>query len=136
MPEQFCHIRTSIKRVKPEFYSAFDKLISSNQLKESDSFCYHNSYQRIFGRQWKHHDEDSNSIDVDTTPSNKSIRETGRVIATYTMKCIVDEIIASDDTVITYHDGGSKKNGVGSFMVQGVTINGKFRAFPTLLLLL
>ena len=40
--------------------------------------------------------------------------------------------MASDDSVITYHDDGSKKKGGGSFMVQGVTINGKFRAFPTL----
>ena len=86
----------------------------------------------MFGRQWKHHNEDSTSIDIDTAPSTKSIRETGRAIETYTLKCIVDEIMASDDSVITYHDDGSKKKGVGSFMVQGVTINGKFRAFPTL----
>ena len=34
----------------------------------------------MFGRQWKHHNEDSTSIDVDTAPSPKSIRETGRAV--------------------------------------------------------
>ena len=86
----------------------------------------------MFGRQWKHHNEDSRNIDVVTALSSKSIRETGQAIETYTLKCIVDEIMASDESVITYHDDDSKKKGVGSFMLQGVTINGKFRAFPTL----
>ena len=86
----------------------------------------------MFGRQWKHHNEDSRNIDVVTALRSKSIRETGQAIETYTLKCIADEIMASDESVITYHENGSKKKGVGSFMVQGVTINGKFRAFPTL----
>ena len=86
----------------------------------------------MFGRQWKHHNEDSRNIDVVTALRSKSIRETGQAIETYTLKCIADEIMASDESVITYHEDGSKKKGVGSFMVQGVTINGKFRAFPTL----
>ena len=86
----------------------------------------------MFGRQWKHQNENSTSIDVDTAPSSKSTRETGRAIETYTLKCIVYKIMASDESAIIYHDNGSKKKGVGSFMVQGVTINGKFRAFPTL----
>ena len=38
----------------------------------------------------------------------------------------------NDQAVITYHDDSSKKKLVGSFMVQGVTIKGVFRAFPTL----
>ena len=39
----------------------------------------------------------------------------------------------SDETmVVTYHDNGSKKQGTGSFSVQGLTINGKFRALPAM----
>ena len=38
----------------------------------------------------------------------------------------------SDNCVITYHSDGSKKQGVGGYSVQGVTINGKYRPFPTL----
>ena len=86
---------------------------------------------KMFGRQWKHHNKDSTSIDVDTAPSSKSIRKTGWTIEIYTLKCIVDEIMASDEFIITYHNNGSKKKS-WMFMVKCVTINGKFRVFPTL----
>ena len=41
-------------------------------------------------------------------------------------------MMRGSDVVITYHEDGSKKKGVGSFSVQGVTIDNKYRAFPTL----
>jgi len=34
-------------------------------------------------------------------------------------------------TVVTYHNDGAKKQGTGSFSVQGLTINGKYRSLPT-----
>ena len=86
----------------------------------------------LFGRQWKYHDEDEDFIDFDTAPCFKTIRETGKAIEAFALKCIVDEMMKADDVVITYHDDGSKKKGAGSFSVQGLTINGVFRALPTL----
>ncbi|KAL4236509.1 hypothetical protein ACF0H5_004895 [Mactra antiquata] len=45
---------------------------------------------------------------------------------------IVKEIMSSDqNTVVTYHDDGSKKQGSGSFSVQGMTVNGKYRSLLT-----
>ena len=32
---------------------------------------------------------------------------------------------------ITYHDDGSKKQGAGSYSVQGASINGEYYPFPT-----
>ena len=125
LPEEFRHIRHSIKQVNPEFYTAVDKLISTNHCsKRQVVSAVITVANEMFGRQWKHHNEDSTSIDVDTAPSSKSIRETGWAIETYKL--------TSNESVITYRDDGSKKNGVGSFMVQDVTINEKFRVFPTL----
>ena len=62
----------------------------------------------------------------------KMVRDTGKTIETLWIKCIVDEIMESEDVVITYHDDGSRKKEVSAYMVQGVTINGKFRTFLTL----
>ena len=39
---------------------------------------------------------------------------------------------SDSDVVISYLDDGSKKQGIGSYSVQGITINDKFRALPTL----
>ncbi|KAL2102176.1 hypothetical protein ACEWY4_001344 [Coilia grayii] len=41
-------------------------------------------------------------------------------------------VMTSSDIVITYDDNGSKKKGCRSFSVQGITIDGKYRAFSTL----
>ena len=48
------------------------------------------------------------------------------------MKGIAEEIMKSDDVVFTWHDDGSKKKSVGSFCVNGITIEGIYRALPTL----
>ena len=113
-PEEFRHIRQYIKQVKPEFYTTLDKVISTNHCsKLQEVSAVITVTNKMFGRQWKHLNEDSTSIDVDTAPSFKSIRKTGWTIETYTLKCIVDEIMASDEFIITYHDNCSKKKGVG-----------------------
>ena len=33
---------------------------------------------------------------------------------------------------MTYSDAGSKEQGVGSFSVQGITVNEKYRSHPTM----
>ena len=71
-------------------------------------------------------------FDYDTAPSMTQIHVTGKAIEVLAIKCIAEAIMENDQAVITYHDDSSKKKLVGSFMVQGVTIKGVFRAFPTL----
>ena len=110
MPQKFCHIRTSARQVRSEFYSAVDKLISLHHCSKNQAVsAVIIVANKLFGRPWKVFESES-TIDINTAPSHKSIRETGRAIETYTLKRIVDEIMESDErAVITYHDDGSKK---------------------------
>ena len=39
---------------------------------------------------------------------------------------------SDDNSTVTYCDDGSKKQGTGSFTVQGVIIDGNYRALPTM----
>ena len=39
---------------------------------------------------------------------------------------------SDSECVISYHDDGSRKQGIGGYSVQGITINGIFRPLPTL----
>ena len=133
MPRKWCHIRDSERKVKPEFYRAVDKLVSEYHCSKSQAVaaiivCGNH----MFGRNWKDVYDDPEQIDLDTAPSLPQIRASGRAIEVLAIKDIVEEIMQSNETVITYHDDGSKKKSVGSFMVQGVTIDGVFRAFPAL----
>jgi len=87
---------------------------------------------KLFGREWKLHSESEEVIDMDTLPQSSNIRMVGKSIEEMALDQIVKEIMNSEQkTVLTYHDDGSKKQGVGSFSVQGFTINGKFRPLPT-----
>ena len=41
------------------------------------------------------------------TPHMKMVRDTGKAIEALAIKCMVDEMMISEDVVITYHDIGS-----------------------------
>ncbi|KAI8509055.1 hypothetical protein Bbelb_129030 [Branchiostoma belcheri] len=133
MPQCYQHLRVSARKVKPEFYRCVDKLISVYH-------CSHNqavagiveTANILFGRKWKYHTDDEDVIDLDTVPHESQIRQAGKAILALALAEIVELMMASSDVVITYHDDGSKKKGCGSFSVQGITIDGKYRAFPTL----
>lgn len=86
----------------------------------------------LFGRKWKYHTEDGNVIDLDRVPYNSQIHQAGKAILALALSEIVELMMTTSDVVITYHDDGSRKKGCGSFSVQGITIDGKYRAFPTL----
>ncbi|CAH1261889.1 Hypp2477 [Branchiostoma lanceolatum] len=133
LPPKYQHIRESIRKVRPEFYETVDKLQS----------CYHMSKaqasaavvvveNQLFGRRWKSHGE-SDVIDLDTLPESKSVRYAGKSIEVLALDEIVKEIMDCDEqVVVTYSHDGSKKQGAGSFSVQGITVKGRYRSLPTL----
>ena len=71
----------------------------------------------LFGRQWKLHDGDFEIIDLDTLPHSLTIRQVGKSLKALVLSSIVLEIMESDEqTVVTYHDNGSKKQVLDLFM--------------------
>ena len=56
----------------------------------------------------------------------------GKALEPFTLAKIAEKILCSDQSVtITYHDDGSKKQGAGSYSVQGASIDGKYYPFHT-----
>ena len=86
----------------------------------------------LFDRHWKYHGEEPDKVDLDISPADAQIRQAGKAILALILSEIVEMMMDVTDVVITYHDDGSMKQGCGSFNVQGCTIDGKYRAFPTL----
>jgi len=86
---------------------------------------------KMFGRKWKLHNE-ATTLDWDTLPDQQNVHETGKCIETLALHQIVNEIMDTNEkSVVTYADDGSRKQGAGSFSVQGITIHGIFRPLPT-----
>ena len=133
MPLKFQHIRQSIRKVRPEFYETIDKLKSSYHMSHEQAVgAVITVGNKMFGRKWKHHDEPE-VIDLDTLPDPRNVRQAGKSIEAMALDEIVKEVMTSSEQVsVTYSEDGSKKQGAGSFSVQGITINGKYRALPTL----
>ena len=133
MPERYRHVRDSLRKVRPELYETVDNLKSSYHMSENQAAAAVVTVgNKMFGRTWKMHNE-SNVIDLDTLPHYKNVKQAGKCIETLAIDEIVKEIMGSHEkTVVTYSDDGSKKQGAGSFSVQGITVNGVYRSLPTL----
>jgi hypothetical protein len=134
LPLQFQHIRESIRKVRPEFYETVDKLKSCYHMSEAQAEAAVITVgNRMFDRNWKEHDK-AEVIDLDTLPESSSVRQAGKSIEVLALDEIVKEIMNSDEHVVVTHvpDDGSKKQGAGSFSVQGITVNGKYRSLPTM----
>lgn len=134
LPADFRHIRRSIKCVRPEYYTAVDRCISELHMsKEQAIGSTIIIAKELFNLKWKKFDDDEDTIDLDTVPDKKQIRTMGKAREALALNCLVEKIMSSDEkTTVVYHDDGSKKQGAGSFSVQGATINKKFYPFPTL----
>ena len=134
MPQKYLHICESIRKVKPAFYETEGKLKSTYHMSATQTeAAVVEVGNKLFNREWKFHEEDNNIIDLDTLPQTKNIRYSGKKIEALALDEIVKEIMESNEnTTVTYSDDESKKQGCGSFSVQGLTVNGKYRSLPTL----
>ena len=133
MPLEYQHVRTSIRKVKDEFYETVDKLKSVYHMSQNQAeAAIIETANKMFGRKWKYHDK-SEVIDVDTLPESRNTRLAGKSLEALALSAIVKEIMNSNEKVtVTYSDDGSRKQGAGAFTVQGITINRQHRALPTL----
>ena len=131
LPDSYRHIRRSIIGVRPEYYTAVDRCISELHMsKEQAIGSTIIIAKELFNLTWKSFDEDEGTIDLDTLPDTKNIIEMGRAREALAIGSIVEKIMSSDEkTTVVYHDDGSKKQGAGSFSVQGATINKQFYPF-------
>ena len=132
-PESFRHIRKSERKIRPEVYETMNRLKSVYHFSETQAAAAVVTVgNKMFGRKWKLHNK-ATSLDLDTLPDRRNVRQAGKCIETLALHQIVNEIMDTDEkTVVTYADDGSRKQGAGSFSVQGITIHGVFRPLPTL----
>ena len=133
MPAEYKHIRLSERKVRPEVYETLDKLKSTWHMSESQAAgAIVEVGNGMFGRNFKMANE-AQHIDNDTMPDPHCVRKTGDAITAMTLAQIAKEVLESDqNSNVVYSDDGSKKQGAGSFIVQGITVNGKHRPLPML----
>lgn len=94
--------------MKPQFYKAADVPFSSCHSSKKQAITgIITTANKLFGRKWKFDGEDENYIDLDTSPHVKHIHDIGKSIYVLSIKCIVEEMMASEDVLVTYHSDSS-----------------------------
>ena len=134
IPQEFRHLRKSIKSVKGEYYDTIIQL--KTQFHCSDAQAVAGvvlTGQKLFRLPWKFFNADKNVIDLDTAPSSVNNQREARVRELFVLAEIAEKVMKSDDTsTITYHDDGSRKQGTGAFSVQGISVDRRYHPLPTL----
>ena len=133
LPPKYRHVRIGERKVRPEYYRVVDKLTSKFHMSMSQAIAAVVEVGNyLFDREWKYQDSESDTIDLDTVPAKPTNRAMGKALEAFTLAKIAEKILSTDQSVtITYHDDGSKKQGAGSYSVQGASINGEYYPFPT-----
>ena len=137
MPPQYRHIRHGPRSVRPEYYVTMHKLKSKLHLSENQAqgaIC--TVANNLFGRKeygaWKRYERDKPTT-YNTLPAINNTNRTEAYVEALILAGITNEIMSSEmETVVTYSNDGSALSGVGNYIVQSFSINGKQRALPTL----
>ena len=133
MPNKYRHVRESERKVREEIYSVMhlmsSKLHMTKRQIEGSIIAVANI---VFDMDWKPF-QPKGVQDLNTLPSMKNILHTEPLLEAMALNAIMQEMMEEGNTSsITYPNDGSSMNGVGSFVVQSLTINGVQRTLPTL----
>ena len=132
MPEDWQHLRHSIRKVREVYYTTVDELMSVNHMSYEQAISAVVTVgRRMFGLAWKRFEE-GEEITVNTVPDKRMNRKMGRALEAFTLSEIVNIMMEDEETTVTYHDDGSRSKGTGGYSVQGLTIKGNFYPLPTL----
>ena len=89
----------------------------------------------LFGRNqygpWKVF-EAKKPYDVNTLPASSNTNRLDPYVEAMVLSSITEQIMCSTISTVMYSNDGSAMSGVGNYVVQSVTIDGKQRALPTM----
>ena len=132
IPDEYCHVRGGLRSVRESIYLVMNRLsselhMSKHQIEQSLIIIVHH----LFGLEWKAYQKHE-TPDFDTLPRMDNLRQTEVLFEAMALNAIVKDMMKDESTSsITYSNDGSSRSGVGSYVVQSLTINGEQRALPS-----
>ena len=136
MPSKYRHVRNGMCSVRPEIYTTISHLesvyhLSHRQAQAAIVTVANNLFGREEFGEWKMFTA-KEKFDNNTLPAPNNIRRTESYLEALALNCVVEEMMTGDDeSCVVYSNDGSAQSGVGSYVVQSFTVNGKPRALPT-----
>ena len=106
--------------------------MSENQAKGAVCAVAKVLFSRTDHGQWKQYDKEK-ATDYNTLPAPTNTKRTEAYVEALILSGIANEIMSpKSETVVTYSNDGSAQSGVGNYVVQSFSINGKQQALPTM----
>ena len=131
IPNGMRNLRSSLRSVRPEVYKVMTLLKSKfhmSQPQAEASIVYVGNI--LFKRKWKFYDE-KQPTDKNTLPAGSNMRRIEPYMEAMALASIVEEVMSGKRMVVTYSNDGSAMSGVGSYVVQSLTIDNVQRVLPT-----
>ena len=132
MPIRFRNLRDGLRKVRPEVYALMLKLKSKHHMSQDQAkAAIVETGNYLFERKWKYYDPDpEHPADNNSLPSGTNICRVEPYYEAMALSSIVEEVM-NGKKVVMYANDGSSMNGVGSYVVQSITIDGVQRPLPT-----
>ena len=137
MPYEYWHVRNGSQCVQEEYYIAMSRMKSELHMSDKQvegSICISANIlfsRNKFGKQ-KRYDKDQ-WTDYNTLPATTNSSWTEGYVEALILAGIANEImLPGSHTVVTYLNDGSAQSGVGNYVDQSFSINGKQRALPSI----
>ena len=124
LPSMVRHIRVKERQVRPEFYQTCAALTGLGLSISEASSAVVVVGNKMFGRAWKHTDEDDSTFDCDTVPTGRNIRMALQLQEVEGMARTVELVQQGkgDGRAITHASDSTTKKGAGQFIVQALHV--------------
>ena len=131
MPHKYRYIRSGLRSVRHEFYTCVHKLKSMYHMSQKQAEAAVIEVGNcLFGRNWQFYDPEK-PTNRNTLPSGSNSRRTEPYIEAMALAAIVEEVMSGSKVSVMYANDGSAMSGVGSYVVQSLTIDGVQRVLPS-----
>ena len=132
IPEEFRYVRYGDRSVRPELYSVMHKLSSKYHMSKSQiEGSIITIANTLFGREQRPYTP-REERDLSTLPNMKNLVHTEPYFDATALSWIVEEMMSKDTIAsITCTNDGSSMSGVGSYVVQSLTLTDGKRCLST-----
>ena len=131
IPSNLRNIRSSMRSVRPEVYKVMTLLKSNHHMSQPQAeaaIVYVGNI--LFKRKWKFYDP-AEPTDKNTFPAGSNIRRVEPFMEAMALVSVVEEVMSGKRIVVTYSNDGSAMSGLGSYVVQSLTIDNVQCVLPT-----
>ena len=124
LSKEFCHIRLSERKVRPEFYQTCAALSGIGLSIPEAIGAIVVVGNTMFGRSWTGPDGESETFDCDTAPTARNVRLALQLQEVEGMARTVETVVEGSEggSAITHASDSTSKKGAGQFIVQALHI--------------